>query len=347
MALQPMITVGFILLSVWIAGLTTRRRLLGHLGWQMASAVVALGGMLANWLTPDWAGWSTATLFVLLVAAPLECLARASGAAQRGQWKKAARFHSWAALLHPTPWTRFGAALARTRSTDGPAGYTAALQKIEATGSRKQKTLARLLLAHDQRDWDRLLMLSRAADIALAEVKPREIRALGELGRLEEMVQTYRAAAKWLLPPIRRECMLFVLAFTGGVERVQQLLDGPLSAIGDESKTYWLAVVRVRRDPNDNAGRSMLRELSAGSIQDGVARSAARHLRQASEGRNVSLSLSDDAQRAVAAIGAAEGSRLHELRQWNKRTRRARVIAALCLTLLAVVWAVLQAHYGW
>jgi ABC-type Fe3+ transport system permease subunit len=110
MAIQSVVAVGFILLSVCIAAGITRYRVAGHVGWIIAAALVALGGVLALWLAQDWAGWLTATLFILLIASPLEFLVLARRAAQSGQWKKAAHLQRWAALLHPSPWTRFGAA---------------------------------------------------------------------------------------------------------------------------------------------------------------------------------------------------------------------------------------------
>ena len=341
MAIQSLVAVGFILLSVCIAALVTRYRMPGHLGRIIASAVVALGGILALWLAPDWAGWLTATLFVLLIVSPLTLLDRARVAAQRGQWKKAARLQSWAVLLHPSPWTRFGATLSRALSSaNGLREYAAALTQIAATGSRKQQALARLMLAYEQRDWESVLILSRAGDVGFSEAKPREIRALGELGRIDDMMQTYQNAAKWLPLPIRWECMLVVFAFTGRVERVQQLLEGPLFAIDDNSKTYWMAVARLRRDVNDEAARSMLQKVSETGTPEPVRRSAAHQLRQASR----QTILSPESERAVDAIPV---DRVERLRQWVKRTRKARIRAALCLTLIFIIWVVLQTHFRW
>src|SRR5262245_60292704 len=102
MAVPSVVAVGFIVLSFCIAALIARYRLLGHFGWIIASAIVALGGLVALWFTPDLAGWVTATLFVLLIAAPLSLLNRARRAAQRGQSRKAVRLHRWAAFLHPS-----------------------------------------------------------------------------------------------------------------------------------------------------------------------------------------------------------------------------------------------------
>jgi len=256
MAVQSMVAFAFILLSVCLAALI--RLLSGRLGWIIANVVVVLGGILALWLAPDWAGWLTAGLFALLVAYPLTLLDRARFAEQRGRWKKAARLWRFAVLVHPSPWTRFHSAIRQALSANGPGAYTAALKQIEATGSRTQKALARLLLAHEQRDWETLLVLSRAGDVDFAEAKPREIRALGELGHLDEMVEAYQNAKRWLFFRSRQECMLFVFAFTGRIEHVQQLVDGPLVGLDEESKTYWIAVARLRRDGNDEAARSML-----------------------------------------------------------------------------------------
>ena len=150
MATQSMVAVAFILLSVSIAALLTRYRVSGHLEWIMASALVALGGVPALWLAADLAGWLSATLFVLLIALPLALLDRARVAAQRGQWKKAARFHWWAYLLHPTPWTRFGLTLRRALSDDRAGAYLAALTQIEAQFSIKKPFRAFLA---QERDW--------------------------------------------------------------------------------------------------------------------------------------------------------------------------------------------------
>ena len=168
--------------------------------------------------------------------------------------------------------------------------------RIEATGSDKQKAFARLMLAHERRDWDGLLERARAQDVDFSEAKPREIRALGELGRLDEMVQTYQDAEKWLLAPSRQECRLFVFAFTGRPEAVQQALGlgGGLSAMDDEAKAYWGAVARLRADRHDEVGRAVLTRLAAGA-SDGVRRSASQQLQRA----DLALSCSEETKRIV------------------------------------------------
>ena len=183
----------------------------------MASALVALGGIPALWLAADWAGWFTATLFVLLIASPLALLDRARLAAQRGQWKRAARFHWWAYLLHPTPWTRFGLILRRALSDDRPGAYLAALTQIEATGSRNQKALSRLMRAQEQRDWEGLLMLSRTGEVGLSEAKPHEIRALGELGRPTRWCKSTRTPQNGCISTAERSACCSCLRLRGAL----------------------------------------------------------------------------------------------------------------------------------
>jgi len=340
--------VGFISLSVCTAALLGSLRFpgrgVGRLGWIAANALVMFGGVLVLWLAPDWAGWLTATFFGLLVALPLALLSRSKLAERRGQWKRAARLLKWAALFHPSPWTRFRL----TMMVHGPTEYAAALKQIESSGSRKQRALARLLLAHERRDWKGLLTLSRDGDAPFAEAKPREIRALGELGRLDEMVQTYQKAARWLPLDSRRECILFVLAFTGRIERVQPLLDRLSSAIDDDSRIYWMGVARLRRDLHDEAARSMLRRLTETGTPDGVRRSAAQQLQQAEQDFRLSISLTDESARAIDAMRPIDGWRWpDELQQWVKRTRKARLRAAMLSVLLFMIWTALRSYYGW
>jgi len=341
MAIQSVIAVGFIALSACTAALVRSLRFPGRLGWIVANALVMLGGVLMLWLAPDWAGWLTATFFILLVALPLALLRRSRLAAQRGQWKRAARLREWAAFFHPSPWTRL-------MGGHGPTEYAAALTQIESSGSRKQRALARLLLAHERRDWNGLLTLARDGDVPFTDAKPREIRALGELGRLDEMVQTYQKAARRLPLGSRRECMLFVLAFTGRVERVQPLLDRPSFAIDDDSKTYWMGVARLRRDIHDEAARNMLRRLTETSTPDGVRRSAAQQLQQADRETRLSISLTEESARAIDAIRPIDGWRWpDELQQWVKRTRKARLRAAMLSVLLFMIWTALRSYFGW
>jgi hypothetical protein len=110
--------------------------------------------------------------------------------------------------------------------------------------------------------------------------------------------------------------------------------------LDEESKTYWIAVARLRRDGNDEAARSMLRKLSETGTGDGVRRSAAQQLRRAIQEMSMSLSLIGESERVIDAMRPV--SRFEQLEQWAKRSRKARMRAALLLLLMAIIWVVLQ-----
>jgi len=345
MAIQSVVVVALILWCGTIAVIMTRYGLPDRWGWIAAHAVVVLGGILGLALALDWAGWLTAALFALLVAFPLALLDCTRVAAQRGQWKKATRLHACAVLLHPTPWARLGLRLRRALSSDGAAGYVAALRRIEATGSGKQKAFARLMLAHERRDWEALLVLARAQVVDFSEAKPREVRALGELGQLDAMVRTYEDAEKWLLPPSRQECRLFLAAFTGRVEAVRQLLEAGLSAMEDETKAYWMAVAQLRADRRDAVARAMLRRLGETGASDRVRRSARQQLQHLDLAGATAPARSQETERVVERLLQGSSQRLRRSRRpLVKASAKAHVRGVLLLGLI-VLLALLQRYF--
>jgi ABC-type multidrug transport system fused ATPase/permease subunit len=347
MAIQSVVVAGLILLCGTLAVHMARHKILDREGWIVANAVVMLAGALGLGFHLAWAAWLTAALFALLVVFPLALLNRAAAAAQRGQWHKAARLHKWVVVLHPSPWARLGLRLRRAHSTDGATGYVAALRRIEATGSARQRAFARLMLAHERRDWNELLMLARADDVDFSEAKPREIRALGELGRLDEMVATYADAERRLLPQSRQECRLFVFAFTGRIAAVQQLLNGALSALDDDAKAYWTAIVRLRHDRQDEVARGTLTRLAESAASDGVRRSAAQQLRQTDLAGAPAPSNSEDTERIIERM--LQNSSPSVLGQQNRRplfqANTKSHIRGLLLLVLIVLLALLQRYY--
>src|SRR5262249_37519523 len=144
-----------------------------------------------------------------------------------------------------------------------------------------------------------------------------EIRALGELGRLEEMVQTYRGAERWLVPSKRHECLLFVCAFTGRLGCVEHLLGRALRILGDELKAYWIAVTRLRRDRQDSAARTTLQGWVANGLDARVRRSAARELERAEQAGPPLPPLTPETERLIDALGEGRGQRRPPLLRWN------------------------------
>ena len=96
--------------------------------------------------------------------------------------------------------------------------------------------------------------------------------------------------------------MLLMFAFSGRVERVQQLVDRPLYATDDASKPYWLAVARLRRDRNDVAARSMLTKPSEMAAPGRVRREAAQQLQRADQEDKPLPVLAEETERLLDSI---------------------------------------------
>ena len=132
-----------------------------------------------------------------------------------------------------------------------------------------------------------------------------------------------------------------MFAFTGRVERVQQLVDRPLYATDDASKTYWLAVARLRRDRNDVAARSMLTKASEMAAPGRVRQGVAQQLQRAyQEGKPLPV-LAEETERILDSIIPVPsncwraGSRQRST--WSHAT-------GLMLLILIIIIAVMQRY---
>jgi hypothetical protein len=67
-----------------------------------------------------------------------------------------------------------------------------------------------------------------------------EVRALGELGRVDDMVKTYASLGPDLPPIDLQFCRLFLLAFGGRIDGVRALLRRQLGFLRPRSKAYWV-----------------------------------------------------------------------------------------------------------
>jgi hypothetical protein len=345
MILQWLATVSVVLLCALLAMSAALYRFSGRVGWLMANGLVALTGVLSLWLAPNSAVWLTIGLFLLLVACPMIFLYLAAAAARKGRLALAARLQRLAAWLHPSPQLRFGAALSEARNAAGPNGEAVALVQIEASGTPCHRALARLMLAHERRAWEHLLTLARAGDLPVDVTKPRELRALGELGRNDEMVLTYESAKRSIPPHARHECLLFVLAFTGQVDGVEQLLRGRLSAADDDSKTYWRAVARLRKDARDATAYATLRSLAEAGTKDGTRLSAVQQLQRVdNEAHIASRPLAAETQRTLEAIVQGPVQCAPARREQRERRRRRRRIL-LWLILLCLIGGVIEGYF--
>jgi hypothetical protein len=107
-----------------------------------------------------------------------------------------------------------------------------------------------------------------------------EIRALGELGRVDEMATIYAIAAaeSSLEPSDSLWCRLYVLAFTGHVDSVQSLLDRQLRSLSSERKAYWTFIACQAAGTHDEEVRRRLEAAADAADDETFRRAARRHL---------------------------------------------------------------------
>lgn len=189
MTVQSVLAIGFIALTLFLIAKTLKARSPFGLIVAGRGCLVVLGGGLALWVAPEWAGWLTVILFALLFVWPAIFASRAMNAAERGQYEHAFRLLKWGAIFRDSKF-RFEMELLKIAQACNRGETTDALAKIEAINSQTLKNSASLFLSFQQRDW--VGALSYAANDGSSNHTPIEIRACGELFHLEEMIQKYK-----------------------------------------------------------------------------------------------------------------------------------------------------------
>ncbi len=273
--LQFFIAVNLIAISAIVVaqGLVTRPE--GFRPWVIVNAVIVVVGLLMVLLHPAWSGLVVGVMFAALVAAPVWLGRQAVQAHMAGNIPKAARFARIAAILHPSEAQRRNADIlsALARSAAGDATAMADLADRQGPAAR---SYVELHGAMERGDWQAALRHARAVPTRNAEVATAEVRALGELGQLDDMVAALmRATGGRMATTSHTLPVLFTLAFAGRFEAVRNLLDTRLSTLDLDTKTYWAAIADLAAGNITGKGRVALEHL-ARSAQIGRVKNAAR-----------------------------------------------------------------------
>lgn len=89
------------------------------------------------------------------------------------------------------------------------------------------------------------------------DLLPRYMEALGETGEIKKMIDLYlmytERMSKLYFSPLLPICRLYIFAFTGRKELVQQLLSGKLSPLSTDKKKFWLATAARASGKGDEA----------------------------------------------------------------------------------------------
>jgi rhomboid protease GluP len=277
MDLQLLIAVNVMVLSGFsLASLLFRRdwRLAWVIAVQAGILVVGLAGLYFNWL---YVGFLVAGLFVFLVLLPGALNLIGSRNAAKGDTELAARYARWAYLVHPTPLMQANARVAAAQAIVDPAASAAALREMSGTVSPSYATQMEMLALRAEDRWqDVLTLITKEAD-SRQDLIAYKIRALGETGRFDEMVQEY-AKHRTLLPAdVRGAAELFVLAFCGRRDAVATRVADKKLPYNEDTRDYWRGIAALNAGNVDTSG---LERLARASYRGTTHLAAARHLQQ-------------------------------------------------------------------
>ena len=166
--------------------LTYRRK--GSHSWLAANAIVLIiGGAALQW-SAQWSGTSGRRLLPLILG-PYLLAFLGHRRVLMNRMRDAAFYAQLLAYLHPTALSRFGAALMKAQSQETIEGQVAALETLAERATPEQNALLQSCIVRVRDDWQGVLESIRRQPGATTDLKSLEMRALGEVGRIDEMVR--------------------------------------------------------------------------------------------------------------------------------------------------------------
>jgi rhomboid protease GluP len=298
MDFQTILAVNLMALSALSLLLDLMQRRGGPHSFAFVNALVLFIGAFALWFFPQEAGKLVSLAFFPLVAAPMTLAALQSRHTRAGRLEQAARCADLAALFHPTRAMRLSAAYARAAAIDDPREKARAFAALAAEAPPEQAAAIETRLLAERGDWAKALALSQNPENA-RQLSAYRFRALGETGRIEELMRDYARSAD--STPLEQIAFswLFVLAF-GGRPREVDALVAHLLRLDPDSAAYWIAVAQ-KRAGEEAPARATFERLAV-SLKETPAAIAARRQLAAPWGEPAPLS--PRAQEIVEGVAA-------------------------------------------
>ena len=282
MDVQQFLAVNLMALSaILIMASLIQQPLKGSGAWLAVNAAVIVAGALALQWQERWAGAIVAGLFCPFVLAPVVLGNLAQRWLRANKLSRAATAMRVAALLHPAARLRFAAALITAQAHEPDEANIAALRQLASSATPAQQAVIKAAIYRLADDWPGLLAELRRRPAATEPDRDTiafEIRALGETGRIDEMVRVYEAAKAHLPAAYLQDSQLFVLAFCGRPVEVRHLLSHQMAAFDDDIKTYWTAIAERAAAGSDSGWRAALGTLARASASSAIRKQAERRL---------------------------------------------------------------------
>ncbi len=264
-------------------------------GWIVVMGGVVVASVVLLWLAPAHAGYASFALWLLFGILPGTGFRWIQRLTNRGEYARARRVVGVVRLLHPfVDWTWQETLLrAHELASQGRIEEARELLAQQETDDEDVAVSRELYRFRLSGDWQGLLgwLDARFDRQNLQEsvgIIPNYVRALGEAGDLNAMIQMFRQNRRWIgkTPALLDACHLFIFAFCGQREQVAGVLkSASLAKSSPEMHAFWLAIADLASG-EEEAGRSQMESLLATDdhllrrgaqrrLSDGVALAAA------------------------------------------------------------------------
>lgn len=249
---------------IWLSGLSclsiTLRLVKAGVGQNKGWFGVSLGILVVlaalYFASPETAGLISGSLWILLIVLPNYGLRILSKLLFQFKYDKAYRLAQILAVLHPYDGWRSVPEVVRALVLLDK-GETSDAARILSKHNAERTFVGRLAILQlfsGLGEWEGLLRwIEDPGMISVVAYDPvlitARLRALGETGRLDEMLQLFHDSAPVVEGAESTEhadvARLFVFSFCGWVEGVSLLLRGPLKSYPEAIQKFWLATAEM------------------------------------------------------------------------------------------------------
>jgi len=276
------------IIALWFAGFQalslfsrSARSAQRSMGWTVVSGLVLLTGAV-GWLRfRELVGYVTLALTVLLIMLPWWAHRISTRALRRSRYRRAYRFSTIAALLHPFDGWRELPRLLRAFEL-AQAGKIAEAEALLSVLARGNGSVAETARAHRLRileRWDEVKALAEKAGLRALGRDPSllilYLRALGELDQSHDLAEFMLTQEATLLAgEVLEPAFLYLFVYTGHVELARQVLASAHPAYDDETRDSWLSLASLHAGNLEQArlGFQRLRQSESALIRESAKR---------------------------------------------------------------------------
>ena len=233
------------------------------LGWLMVTALVVLTAIGGWFYFRSYAGYVAGALALLFVFLPTWANNAAARAGNRFQYGRARRFFTVAALFHPLDgWPAMPRLFeAFELAHQGKTADAEALLRVLARGTGNTASIARAQRLRILGRWRELKALAEQTGLLTLGRDPTllvlYLRALGELGELDDLAEFMRAQEPALLGTGALDAgLLYLFGFSGRVELTRLALGGSRQVYSAEARDFWLALAAKNAGDLEEARRA-------------------------------------------------------------------------------------------